>query len=85
MPPRPAAVVHQTILEETGKSAAEIFASFDEAPLGSASIGQVHRATLLDGREVAVKVTHLVEEWRKYRYIEVCVLCVCVCIHMYIY
>ena len=54
VPPRPAAVVHQTILEETGKSAAEIFASFDETPLGSVSIGQVHRATLLVGREVAV-------------------------------
>ncbi|MEG0596049.1 MAG: AarF/UbiB family protein [Aurantimicrobium sp.] len=32
------------------------FASFDEEPLAAASIGQVHKATLLDGTEVAVKV-----------------------------
>lgn len=34
----------------------EMFESFDETPLGSASIAQVHRAKLLDGRIVAVKV-----------------------------
>lgn len=34
----------------------EIFQSIDETPLGSASISQVHRAVLLDGRIVAVKV-----------------------------
>jgi predicted unusual protein kinase regulating ubiquinone biosynthesis (AarF/ABC1/UbiB family) len=43
---------------ELGKPIGELFASFDEAPLASASIGQVHRATLPDGREVAVKVQH---------------------------
>lgn len=35
-----------------------MFASIDAVPLGSASIGQVHRARLLDGREVAVKVQY---------------------------
>ncbi len=34
------------------------FASWSDAPLASASIGQVHRATLPDGTEVAVKVQH---------------------------
>lgn len=36
----------------------DLFADFDETPLASASLGQVHRATLADGRVVAVKVQH---------------------------
>lgn len=35
-----------------------VFRFFDPEPLGSASIGQVHRATLFDGRDVAVKVQY---------------------------
>jgi hypothetical protein len=34
----------------------KIFAFFDQTPLGSASIGQVHVARLFDGRDVVVKV-----------------------------
>ena len=39
-----------------GKSIEEVFASFENTALASASIAQVHAATLLDGREVVVKV-----------------------------
>jgi ubiquinone biosynthesis protein len=45
------------IIEQTyGKSINEVFEQFDETPLASASIAQVHVARLLDGREVVVKV-----------------------------
>ena len=48
--------VHAQIEKHLGKPVGELFASFDEKPLGSASIGQVHRAELFDGTIVAVKV-----------------------------
>ena len=48
------AVVERELL--LGEPLETIFASFDDEPLGSASIAQVHAATLLDGRRVAVKV-----------------------------
>ncbi len=43
---------------ELGKPIEELFASFEEKPIASASIGQVHRATLFDGTPVVVKVQH---------------------------
>ena len=40
----------------TGSSLSDVFEAFDVVPVAAASIGQVHRATLTDGREVAVKI-----------------------------
>jgi ubiquinone biosynthesis protein len=48
--------VHRIVEEDLGAPATERFAELDEAPLAAASVSQVHRARLLDGREVAVKV-----------------------------
>lgn len=48
--------VRAVIEEELGTPLEELFQSFDPQPLAAASIGQVHRARLADGREVAVKI-----------------------------
>ena len=58
VPADPFAVTRATVEAELGKPLEELFATFDPEPLASASIGQVHRATLHDGRKVAVKVQH---------------------------
>ena len=55
-PPFAASVARSLIAEELGHPVSDLFASFDDAPLGAASIAQVHAATLNDGREVVVKV-----------------------------
>lgn len=44
------------IEEELGVRTSKLFSEFDRDPLGCASLAQVHRAVLRDGREVAVKV-----------------------------
>ena len=54
--PMPTRVAQGIIELELGAPVEEVFASFDPDPLGSASIGQVHRAVLLSGEAVAVKV-----------------------------
>jgi predicted unusual protein kinase regulating ubiquinone biosynthesis (AarF/ABC1/UbiB family) len=48
--------VEQTIQEELGGRLSKLFESFDPEPIGTASLGQVHAATLRQGREVIVKV-----------------------------
>ena len=50
------ATVNEQVEKYLGKPVSELYASFDENPLGSASIAQVHRAELFDGTVVAVKV-----------------------------
>jgi len=47
-------VIRRDLLD--GAELSEMFSEFDTTPLGSASIAQVHKARLLDGREVAIKV-----------------------------
>ncbi|MFC6295231.1 ABC1 kinase family protein [Lactiplantibacillus daoliensis] len=51
-------VVKKTIETQTGKQMNDMFASFDEQPFASASMGQTHHATLLNGQKVVVKVQH---------------------------
>lgn len=49
-------IIKNVIEEEYGTDLEDIFLNFDPKPLGSASIAQVHRATLKDGRDIVVKV-----------------------------
>ena len=54
--PFPFSEVERVIREEFGQPINRLFLEFDEQPLAAASIGQVHRAVLPNGRVVAVKV-----------------------------
>ncbi|MDP3520050.1 MAG: ubiquinone biosynthesis regulatory protein kinase UbiB [Hydrogenophaga sp.] len=56
VPPFPSEVAVATIERAFGRKVGQVFASFEQVPVASASIAQVHFATLNDGREVAVKV-----------------------------
>ena len=58
IPPDPPDVIRAVIAEELGQPVERLFAAFEDRPIGSASIGQVHRATLPDGQRVVVKVQH---------------------------
>jgi predicted unusual protein kinase regulating ubiquinone biosynthesis (AarF/ABC1/UbiB family) len=50
------AEVEEIVSEELGVRLSRVFDTFDHEPLAAASLGQVHRATLRDGRQVVVKV-----------------------------
>lgn len=56
VPPFAFEKVVQIIEEDTGNALGDLFKEFIEEPIGAASIGQVHLATLHDGQEVVVKV-----------------------------
>ncbi|MGE3074805.1 MAG: ABC1 kinase family protein [Dehalococcoidia bacterium] len=58
VPPRPFETIKKTIEHEFGKPLDELFATFEPESLAAASLAQVHRATLPDGRDVVVKVQY---------------------------
>ncbi|XP_039259845.2 atypical kinase COQ8B, mitochondrial-like [Styela clava] len=54
----PASQMKQVLVQELGKDWQDKLAHFEEKPFAAASIGQVHRAVLHDGREVAMKIQY---------------------------
>ena len=56
VPPFDTQAVDRIVTAELGAPPDEVFTTFDRSPVASASIGQVHSATLQDGERVAVKV-----------------------------
>ncbi|MBV8939117.1 MAG: 2-polyprenylphenol 6-hydroxylase [Alphaproteobacteria bacterium] len=56
LPPFPARIARRIVTEELGQDMEQLFAAFDDVPVAAASIAQVHKARLPDGRAVAVKI-----------------------------
>jgi predicted unusual protein kinase regulating ubiquinone biosynthesis (AarF/ABC1/UbiB family) len=58
IPPVPFARLEKLLRKELGAPLATVFSDFDERAFAAASIGQVHRATTLDGEDVVVKIQY---------------------------
>ena len=65
VPPEPYETVVQTIEKEFGHKTTELYSHIDHEPLGSASVAQVHKARLKNGKAVVVKVqkSHVAEQF----------------------
>ncbi len=57
-PPMAPSLAAKVVADELGAPPEQLFLSWTDLPLAAASIGQVHKATLRDGRQVAVKVQY---------------------------
>ena len=57
-PPMHYSLIREVFLDELGKEPEELFSSFEKVAFAAASLGQVHRARLHDGTEVAVKIQY---------------------------
>jgi predicted unusual protein kinase regulating ubiquinone biosynthesis (AarF/ABC1/UbiB family) len=58
VPPEPFKVIRKVVEQELGRPIEEVFEEFEERPVASASLAQVHHAVLKDGRVAAVKVQY---------------------------
>jgi predicted unusual protein kinase regulating ubiquinone biosynthesis (AarF/ABC1/UbiB family) len=58
VPPMAPSLAEKVVTEELGEAPAKLFLDWDPVPVAAASIGQVHKAVLPDGRDVAVKVQY---------------------------
>ena len=58
LPPQPQAIIEEAVGRELDNPLADVFFELDAEPLAAASIAQVHRARLTNGREVAVKIQY---------------------------